>query len=50
MTRRKPGPQPAVIGTCTLAIRGIEDADELLANGLDMIDAMAREAEKPRGK
>ena len=31
MTKRKPGPRPAVIGTCTLAIRGIEDADELLA-------------------
>ena len=46
MTKRKPGPRPAVIGTCTLAIRGIEDADELLANGLEMIDAMAREAEK----
>ena len=46
MTMRKPGPRPAVIGTCTLDIRGIPDADVLLANGLAAIDAMAREAEK----
>ncbi len=33
---RKPGPRPAVIGTCTLPIRDIRDADVLLANGLYM--------------
>lgn len=46
MTLRKPGPRPAVIGTCTLSLRDIEDADVLLANGLEMIDEMAREAER----
>ena len=46
MTMRKNGPRPAVIGTCTLALRGIKDADVLLSNGLAMIDTMAREAER----
>jgi len=44
MTLRKPGPRHAVIGTCTLSLRDIQDADGLLANGLEMIDAMASEA------
>ena len=46
MTMRKAGPRPTVIGTCTLPIRDIRDADLLLANGLEMIDEMAREAER----
>ncbi|NLW51362.1 MAG: carbon-nitrogen hydrolase family protein [Candidatus Brocadiaceae bacterium] len=46
MTMRKPGPRPAVVGTCTLSIRNAGDADALLANGLQMIDEMAREAER----
>jgi hypothetical protein len=46
MTLRRPGPRHAVIGTCVLAIRDIQDADALLANGLGMMDAMAREADR----
>jgi predicted amidohydrolase len=46
MGMRKDGPRPAVIGTCTLATRGAGDADALLANGLEMIDKMARAAER----
>jgi len=44
MTHRRPGPRPVVIGTCTLASRDILDPAELLANGLEMIDQMARAA------
>ena len=46
MSKRRDGPRPAVIGTCTLATRGSGDADALLANGLAMIDQMARAAER----
>lgn len=46
MSLRKPGPRHTTIGTCTLSLRDIDDADELLANGLAMIDAMAREADR----
>ena len=46
MTMRRDGPRHAVIGTCTLSLRNIQDADVLLANGLEMIDEMAREAER----
>jgi predicted amidohydrolase len=46
MTLRKPGPRPAVIGTCTLSLRDINDPHQLLANGLDMIDSMAEEADR----
>ncbi|MBT7858991.1 MAG: carbon-nitrogen hydrolase family protein [Gemmatimonadetes bacterium] len=46
MTLRRPGPRHAVIGTCTLSLRDIDDADLLLANGLNMIDEMAAEAER----
>ena len=46
MTRRRDGPRPAVIGTCTLSNRDIGDADALLSNGLSMIDDMARAAEQ----
>ena len=45
MTLRKAGPRHAVIGTCTLSIRDIEEPDVLLANGLEMIDEMARQAQ-----
>jgi predicted amidohydrolase len=46
MGLRKNGPRPAVIGTCTLSIRGAGDADVLLASGMAMIDQMGRAAEK----
>ncbi len=46
MGMRKDGPRFAVIGTCTLSIRDAGDADALLANGLTMIDEMARAAER----
>jgi len=46
MTVRKAGPRHAVIATCTLSIRDAGDADALLANGLELIDEMAREAER----
>ena len=46
MTVRKAGPRHAVIATCTLSIRAAGDADVLLANGLELIDEMAREAER----
>ncbi len=46
MTKRKEGPRPAVVGTCTLSARNIKDAQVLLANGLSMIDKMAAQAEK----
>lgn len=46
MGMRKDGPRFAVIGTCTLSIRDAGDADVLLANGLAMIDEMARAAER----
>ena len=45
MTLRKPGPRHAVIGTCTLSLRDVNDPDVLMANGLEMIDEMAREAD-----
>ena len=46
MTLRRPGPRPAVIGTCTLSLRDIDDAEVLLASGLEMIDEMASEAKR----
>ncbi len=45
-TVRKPGPRHAVIATCTLSIRDAGDAGALLANGVKLIDDMAREAER----
>lgn len=45
VTLRTPGPRHAVIATCTLSIRDIQDAGVLLANGLEMIDQMARVAD-----
>jgi predicted amidohydrolase len=44
MSRRKNGPRPAVIGTCCLAKRGVSDTRALLADGLAMVDEMARQA------
>lgn len=41
MSRRKPGPRPAVVGTCTLSPQNSADADELLRTGLEMVDRMA---------
>jgi predicted amidohydrolase len=46
MSLRREGPRFVVVGTCTLATRGAGDADVLLANGLEMIDEMARAAER----
>lgn len=46
MTLRRDGPRPAVIGTCALTRRGIGDGVQLLANGLAMVDAMARQADE----
>ena len=39
-------PRKAVIGTCTLSPYEAEDPERLLADGLSMIDEMARRAEK----
>jgi predicted amidohydrolase len=44
MSPRRDGPRPAVIATCALAARGIHDRDQLLANGVAMVDEMARRA------
>ncbi|MBN1674862.1 MAG: carbon-nitrogen hydrolase family protein [Kiritimatiellae bacterium] len=44
MTQRRDGPRPTVIGTCTLSRSGIRDGEECLANGLAMVDAMAKKA------
>ncbi len=44
MHTRKDGPRPAVIGTCSLSGRGINNPEQLLANGLAMVDEMARQA------
>jgi len=44
MSRRKPGPRPAVVGTCTLSPQNSADADELLRVGLEMVDRMAARA------
>ena len=47
MTDRRPGPRPAIIGTCTLSPFDVAGGDqERLANGLAMIDDMARQAEQ----
>jgi len=46
MSKRKDGPRPAVIGTCSLSARDISDSDQTLANGLAMVDKMAREADE----
>jgi predicted amidohydrolase len=46
MTQRKPGPRPAVIGTCTLSPYGVAGGDtQRLADGLGLVDQMARQAE-----
>ena len=44
MTRRKPGPRPVVLGTCTLAPFEVP-LEQRLADGLELIDRMARQAE-----
>ena len=49
MSYRKPGPRPAVLGTCTFSpypLRDLNDRDVLLRESLAMIDEMAREAER----
>jgi len=46
MGKRKDGPRPAVIGTCSLSARGINDPDQPLINGLAMVDEMARKADE----
>jgi len=38
MKKCKDGPRPAVIGTCLLSARGINEPDQLLINGLAMVD------------
>jgi predicted amidohydrolase len=42
----KDRPRPAVIGTCSLSARGINDSDQTLANGLAMVDEMAQKADE----
>jgi len=44
MNKNKDGPRPAVIGTCSLSGRDINDPNQLLANGLAMVDKMAQKA------
>lgn len=46
MRKGKDGPRPAVIGTCSLSARGINDPDQLLINGLAMMDKMALKADE----
>ena len=49
MSERRPGPRPAVLGTCTFSpypLRDLNDRDVLLRESLAMIDEMAREAER----
>ncbi len=46
MSNRKNGPRPAVIGTCSLSARDIGSSDQTLANGLAMVDEMARKADE----
>jgi len=49
MNDRRPGPRPAVLGTCTFSpypLRDLSDRDVLLRESLAMIDEMAREAER----
>jgi predicted amidohydrolase len=50
MSRRRNGPRPAVIGTCCLAKRGVTDPRRLLADGLAMVDDMARQARERHWK
>jgi predicted amidohydrolase len=45
MRRRKDGPRPAVIGTCSYR-QEAADPDELLATSLSLIDQMARRAQE----
>jgi len=47
MTHRKPGPRPAVIGTCTLSPFDVEGGDpQRLQDGVALIDQMASLAER----
>lgn len=49
MSERKPGPRPAVLGTCTFSpypLRDLADRDVLLRESLGMLDEMAREADR----
>jgi predicted amidohydrolase len=49
MVERKQGPRPAVLGTCTFSpypLRGPDHRDVLLREGLELLDAMAREADR----
>ncbi|MCK4374888.1 MAG: carbon-nitrogen hydrolase family protein, partial [Candidatus Brocadiae bacterium] len=46
MSKRRPGPRSAVIGTCTLSPYEVSDPDQLLADGLAVVDQMARKAEE----
>ncbi len=48
MGKRRTGPRPAVLATCTFSpypLRDLADRDALLREGLQVLDAMAREAE-----
>ncbi|MEW6754588.1 MAG: carbon-nitrogen hydrolase family protein [Candidatus Latescibacterota bacterium] len=44
MTQRRPGPRPAVVGTCSLSTRGLRDPQQLLDNGRAMVEEMVRQA------
>ncbi|MBN2582038.1 MAG: carbon-nitrogen hydrolase family protein [Planctomycetes bacterium] len=44
MSKRRNGPRPAVLGTCTLGPWAMKDPAERLTTSLSMIDGMAREA------
>ncbi|MCK4283947.1 MAG: carbon-nitrogen hydrolase family protein [Candidatus Brocadiae bacterium] len=46
MAQRRDGPRVAVVGTCTLSPYKVSDPDQLLADGLAMVDEMARRAEE----
>lgn len=46
MSERKPGPRPAVVGTCTLSPNNMGSHDDLLPLSLEMIDRMAQQAEE----
>jgi predicted amidohydrolase len=47
MTERRPGPRPAVVGTCTLSPFNVSGGDaERLRSGLALVDDMARQAEQ----
>ena len=48
MTERRPGPRPAVLGTCTFSPYPLREPDHrsvLLREGLALLDDMARQAD-----